>query len=164
MESWTTLVTCSAHPSFPLLCRLVSQPATMLPMLVSVSATPGIYGNYVIFPSWNGVLYAFGKYTNQLIWSKDIRQTYFPKLKTSRVNIRTTPAFYGNSFLVGTNGSAYILKIEIATGKLLGKLVASSHVSAGPCISSASLSECPPPRSPRRPTRNTFAAPSLAPS
>lgn len=97
----------------------------------SVSATPGIYGNYVIFPSWNGVLYAFDKTTNQLIWSKNIRKTYFPKLTSvSRVNIRTTPAFYGTSFLVGTNGPAYVLRIDIATGALLGKVIASSHVAA----------------------------------
>ncbi len=96
----------------------------------SVSATPGIYGKYVIFPSWNGMLHAFDKYTNQLIWAKDIRKAYLPKLSFARVNIRTTPAFYGNSFLVGTNGPAYILKIDIATGNLLKKVVASSHVAA----------------------------------
>ena len=109
---------------------LSKQPTSYFVTNASVSATPGIYGKYVIFPSWNGNLYAFDKTTNNLIWSKNIRQDYFPRLSAGRINIRATPAFYGNSFLVGTNGPAYILKIDIATGNLLGKLVANSHVAA----------------------------------
>eukprot|EP01036_Dinobryon_divergens_P034037 gene34037-43979_t len=109
---------------------LNTKPTSYFVTNASVSATPGIYGKYVIFPSWNGVLYAFDKTTNQLIWSKDIRKTYFPKLSAARVNIRTTPAFYGTSFLVGTNGPAYILRIDIATGTLIRKVIASSHIAA----------------------------------
>jgi polyvinyl alcohol dehydrogenase (cytochrome) len=76
------------------------------------------------------MLYAYNKTSHSLIWSVNIKSQYFPKLKATKVVCRTTPAFYGSSFLIGTYGPAYILKVDIATGTLLGKVVASSHVAA----------------------------------
>jgi len=95
-----------------------------------VSATPAIFGDYVIFPSYNGYLYAYSKSTKSLIWSVNIKTKYFPLLSVSTVVSRTTPAQFGAYFVIGIVGPGHILKIEIATGNLAGRQILSSHIAA----------------------------------
>lgn len=96
----------------------------------SVSATPAIFGDYVIFPSFNGYLYAYSKSLNTLLWSVNIKSAYYPKLTVQKVVSRTTPVMYGTYMLVGILGPADILKIEISTGNLVGRVLLSAHIAA----------------------------------
>lgn len=108
----------------------LSNPTHQFLVGFSVSATPAIFGEYVIFPSLDGFLYAFNKTSKTMIWSKNIKEAYYPKSALTQVKCRNTPAKYGSSFLVGLLGPADVIKVDIATGSLLGKVTLSSHIAA----------------------------------
>ena len=44
----------------------------------SVSATPGVFGPYLVFPAYNGYIYCYDKTSSTLLWSYDIKSQYFP--------------------------------------------------------------------------------------
>lgn len=89
----------------------------------------------MIFPDNDGHLFAYNKTSGQLFWSKSIKDAYFPNPKyLSPKNIppatvvsRTTPVKYLNSFLIGTIDYTSILRIDIKTGALIGKVRLSTH-------------------------------------
>ena len=114
--------------------NLKGGPSNFFDVNSSVYATPAIFGDYLIFPADDGNLYAFNKTSGKLFWKNSIKKAYFkdPKLHskiTFTPNVvvsRTTPVKYRNSFLLGTIDYCSILRIDIKTGTLIGKVRLSS--------------------------------------
>lgn len=105
----------------------LSAPSMELPSDSSVLGAPGLYFDYVVFGGNNGSLNAYNRTSKTLVWSRRLN-TYYA---TSRVLFtRTTPAFYGSSFFIGVMNPADVLKIDLATGDLLGRVNLDAHPSA----------------------------------
>ena len=75
------------------------------------------------------MLYAYSKTTGLLYWSKNVKQTYFSEAKFSSTLIffDSTPAKYLDTFLMGVYQYGYVVRIQISTGNLIGKVIINSH-------------------------------------
>ena len=92
------------------------------------SVLKAIFGDYVVFAAKNGMIYAYSKTTGLQYWSKNVKATYFPEAKfTAGIICDNTPVRYLNSFLIGVFGYGYIVRADIATGALIGKVSIHSH-------------------------------------
>jgi polyvinyl alcohol dehydrogenase (cytochrome) len=94
----------------------------------STSATPAIFSNAFIYPSWDGKLRANHRQTGKLLWEVDIGMAYYNASVPGTKISRTTPSLYDRRHIViGTMLPADLLLVDISNGLLVWKLNLDEH-------------------------------------
>jgi polyvinyl alcohol dehydrogenase (cytochrome) len=108
---------------------LYASPATLSPNDTTVSATPGVSGNRVVFSTWDGKLRSYNKRTGSYEWEKDIAVDYYNATSGGApLTAKTTAAFWGDDkFVLGLDGPSDVLVVDLLTGRLIRKLTLDAH-------------------------------------
>jgi len=79
-----------------------------------VSARAAVVNNVAYFPDWAGNLFAVDAGRGNLIWSHQFSDYGLP----ANTHSRSTPAVDGDDMYIGTQEGAWLLKIDVRTGRL----------------------------------------------
>ncbi len=104
-------------------------PTFVLRVNASISATPALIGGLVIFPTWDGNLWAYNEANGNLKWKKNIARDYYGVRSFSGNNAslkvyvsETTPAVVDDRYAaIGISGPADVLLFRYDTGFLFWK-------------------------------------------
>src|SRR5664279_2167061 len=83
-----------------------------------VSARAAVVNGVAYFPDWGGNLWAVKTDTGRLLWSHQFSDYGLP----ANTHSRSTPAIDGDDMYIGTQEGAWLLKIDVKTGKLDWKM------------------------------------------
>ena len=94
-----------------------------------ISATPAVLDRALYVPDWGGNLFKIDAQTGVQIWSNSIAN-YINDPNIPTAVSRTSPAVEGNKVIIGSQEGAFLMAINIDTGKLIWKTKLDSHPNA----------------------------------
>jgi polyvinyl alcohol dehydrogenase (cytochrome) len=94
----------------------------------SVTASPVMYGNAVVVPSWDGKLRALRRTTGEVLWVLDIGRAYYGLSEEGgRISYATPAVWQGRYLIVSVSFPAELVLARISDGSPVWKLALDSH-------------------------------------